>query len=1292
MALYHMSVKILSRSSGRSAVAAASYRSRSEIHDKRQGLNFDYSNKKDLGYSEILAPEDSPEWVYDRSELWNRVEEREKRKDSQLAREVEVALPRELNPEQQVDLLRDFCNDNFVKHGMIADVNVHQDKNNPHAHIMLTMRKVEGESFGEKERSWNSKARIMKWREEWANVQNIHLAKAGYDIRVDHKSFEDQGVELTPQTKRGITFHAGDIDFERTEEYNEGLLENGTKIIENPEIALDHITKYQSTFTHDDLIEYVRSHSHESQFHEALNAVTKSPEILLVEKNEYDRFSKFTTKSLQNLEAKMLTDAIVMNAQHDHTVADKYINQAVVNCNLSQEQGQVLKQTIEGGNIHAIIGHAGTGKSYTLNAIREAYEAQGYELQGTSLAGVAAEGLENSSGIKSTTIAKKLYDWDKGRNQLNSKTILVVDEAGMVGTRQMQRILEESEKAGAKVILVGDTKQTQAIEAGGAFRGVIENIDTSRLTEVWRQKEEWQREATKLLSGNRNDICKAIDQYDSNGNIHLHKDYKHAASKLLMQYVNDYKEDQTSLMIAHTNDDVSRLNIVARQNLQKNGKLTDNEYKIETSTGTKNFVEGDRVLFTQKEEALKLNNGSFGTIKKINENGSMVVTLDNQTDVAFDTKQYNKFTHGYAATVHKLQGATVDKTYVLASQGFDRHIGYVAMSRHRNSMNLYYSEDKFQNYEDLKRKFSNLGDKELIADYSGQNIADKVLKKLTDKNATFSMEKYEKVAAEIPEDKIKAQEHVKDNVVAVGYDAKGKLKYSTRDMVESELKLFESTRRLSSNKSHVVEQGDIDKATNHKTLDNNQRFVINRVAGGNGLTIVNYEYGTDRKTVAAALKDIYQEKGYVVEGVALSGMGARSFENESGVSSKTVSQTLWEWEKGKNKLNNKSVIMIDNANRVGTRSVENIVSEAEKAGAKVIMFGDDQSLQSIEAGGVYRGLLQHTKTDRVTLGRTNKQDISWEAQGQDLLRGAQKDAEKAVDLYVEHGRIERTDNPAQSVVDDWINQVKNSGFTKNAMLAYTNKDVKKLNSMARSEIYDLGYIDRKNETEVQTNKHGKLKLSGGDRIIFLKKDTATDIKSGTYGTVLEVAKDKLSVRLDGGKLVQVDTKLYGDFNYGYASTVYRGAKGTENAYILSHKRFNKHITQAALSSSNNVKMYHDFKDYSEMKWTLSRPGDKDITADYPMETKAYKITVKVSENSQAAERYVLVKPQINKDAEKKQLNRQAMGFAKYNSIKAGLKSDALKDMTVKVEQVPLEKYHEHENKLNKNKDKEIGRG
>ena len=208
MAIYHFSAKVISRANGSSAVASAAYRAAERLHDDRLGRTQDFSNKAGVVHSEIMLPEGAPERLNDRATLWNEVEAGEKRKDAQLAREVEFSIPRELNQQQGVQLARDFVEKQFVDRGMVADLNVHWDyaedgSHKPHAHVMLSMREVARQGFGQKVRDWNRTELLQGWREAWADHVNERLASLDIDARIDHRTLEAQGIELEPQHKMG---------------------------------------------------------------------------------------------------------------------------------------------------------------------------------------------------------------------------------------------------------------------------------------------------------------------------------------------------------------------------------------------------------------------------------------------------------------------------------------------------------------------------------------------------------------------------------------------------------------------------------------------------------------------------------------------------------------------------------------------------------------------------------------------------------------------------------------------------------------------------------------------------------------------------------------------------------------------------------------------------------------------------------------------------------------------------------------------------------------------------------
>ncbi|MDO6670457.1 MobQ family relaxase [Paracoccus sp. 1_MG-2023] len=209
MAIYHLRASMISRSQGRSATAAIAYRVAERIEDRRTGLVFDYAKRGGVDHTEILAPDHAPDWVSNRSELWNRVEEAETRKNSQVAREVRVALPAELTHAQRIELVRDFAQEQFVDRGMVADIALHApgrdgDDRNHHAHILLTTREIDPEGFTTKNRDWNKVELLEDWREAWAQGANLALERAGIEERIDHRTLEaqrDEALELAAEAR-----------------------------------------------------------------------------------------------------------------------------------------------------------------------------------------------------------------------------------------------------------------------------------------------------------------------------------------------------------------------------------------------------------------------------------------------------------------------------------------------------------------------------------------------------------------------------------------------------------------------------------------------------------------------------------------------------------------------------------------------------------------------------------------------------------------------------------------------------------------------------------------------------------------------------------------------------------------------------------------------------------------------------------------------------------------------------------------------------------------------------------
>lgn len=729
MAIYHLHVKVIGRKAGSSAVASAAYRSGSRLRDERLDRSHDFSAKRGVVHSEIMLPEGAPEHLGDRERLWNEVEAVEMRKDAQLAREVEFSLPRELTQAQGIELARDFAQAEFVDQGMIADVNVHWDIGEdgmpkPHAHVMLTMRSVDENGFGQKVRDWNRTEMVERWRERWAALANERLAELDIDARIDHRRLEAQGIPLEPQSQIGAPAQRiegeGIEAADRAEMHREIARNNGARIIADPSFALDAITQQQSTFTRRDMAMFAHRHSDGiDQFNEVMGAMRGSPDLVELGKDGRGE-DRFTIRDMIEAEQRLHRSAELMAGRERHAVGDADRDMALARAEtrglvLSGEQAHALSHVTDGRDLGVVVGYAGTGKSAMLGVAREAWEAAGYEVRGVVLSGIAAENLESGSGIASRTIASMEHGWEQGRDMLTSRDVLVIDEAGMVGTRQLERVLSHAAEAGAKVVLVGDPQQLQSIEAGAAFRSIHERHGGAEIGEVRRQREDWQRDATRDLATGK--TGNAIHAYDRHGMVHIAETREQARGDLIERWDRERQAnpDATRIILTHTNDEVRALNEAARQKMRDAGNLGD-EVRVTVERGERHFAAGDRVMFLQNERGLGVKNGTLGTIEQVSEK-SLTVRADDGRSVAFDLKDYNKIDHGYAATIHKAQGMTVDRTHVLATPGMDAHGSYVALSRHRDGTDLHYGRDDFADQNRLVRSLSRDRAKDMATDY-----------------------------------------------------------------------------------------------------------------------------------------------------------------------------------------------------------------------------------------------------------------------------------------------------------------------------------------------------------------------------------------------------------------------------------------------------------------------------------------------------------------------------------------------------------------------------------------------
>ncbi len=742
MAVPHFSVSIVARGSGRSAVLSAAYRHCAKMEFEREARTIDYSSKQGLLHEEFVIPEDAPEWlqamIADRSvsgaseAFWNKVEAFEKRSDAQLAKDVTIALPIELTADQNIALVRDFVERHITAKGMVADWVFHDAPGNPHIHLMTTLRPLTEDGFGAKKVAVlgadgnpvrNDAGKIVydlwaggaddfnAFRDGWFAIQNQHLALSGLDIRIDGRSFEKQGIELTPTIHLGVGTKAierkGDggeekVALERLELQEERRAENARRIQRNPEIVLDLITREKSVFEERDVAKILYRYIDDaSVFQNLMARILQSPQALRLERDRMDlatgdrAAAKYTTRDLITVEARMANQSIWLSQRSSHAVKATLLRGVFSRHDrLSDEQKAAIEHVAGSERIAAVIGRAGAGKTTMMKAAREAWEAAGYSVVGGALAGKAAEGLDKEAGIASRTLSAWELRWDQQRDRLDDKTVFVLDEAGMVSSRQMARFVEAVTTSGAKLVLIGDPEQLQPIEAGAAFRAISERIGYAELGTIYRQRAQWMRDASLDLA--RGNVSAALDAYAQRDMVRTAWAKDEAITSLIADWDREYDPAKATLILAHRRVDVRLLNEMARGKLVERGAI-EAGHAFKTDDGTRHFAAGDQIVFLKNEGSLGVKNGMLARVVEA-QPGRLVAEIGDGEDrrqVVVEQRFYANVDHGYATTVHKSQGATVDRVKVLASSTLDRHLSYVAMTRHRETAELYVGLEEF---------------------------------------------------------------------------------------------------------------------------------------------------------------------------------------------------------------------------------------------------------------------------------------------------------------------------------------------------------------------------------------------------------------------------------------------------------------------------------------------------------------------------------------------------------------------------------------------------------------------
>ncbi len=717
MAIAFAHVSIHSRSKGHSAIAASSYRTGTRLFDSRTGRTHDYSNRHDVAYTAILLPEGCDEAFADREFLWNQVELAEKRRDAQLCKDVVLALPKELDLNLQIELVKRFAQTHFVDNGLPADIAIHDHGDgNPHAHILIPTRRLEKDQFSKyKARDLNpafAKGYVVEhdyWGERWRDMQNAF--------------FEEKNIDLSVDLNHIIAeHHQGKIKADD----NHYLLDDNKIIREtrlelaraNVENVIQHLASLHSVFTRRDveklLFKTFKDTQKADEYLTLVEQVLAHTDVINLGNNDKGR-ECYTTRHQYIQEARLRDNIETMMQRQNHVFVNG-IERLAKQYQLNDEQHEALIYIARSPDISVVIGRPGVGKSYLLKPVKEYFEANHRHVLGAALSGKVAKSMQTETGIASSTIASLVWRLNNNKLQLTNQHVLIIDEAGMVDFDNMALLINKAKKAGSKVVLVGDPDQLKPINKGEIFRGIAAITGYIELENIRRQQDAGDRQASlSLAKGNIDD---ALQHYANKGAVFLGASPMAATEQLIDDWQKDITEAsiKDSILLAFTRAAVADLNQKARSALKEKNLLGDEEIDFHGFDKELKISTGDRLLFRQNDRELGVRNGDLGTVKFACKQ-QLQVELDSGAKITIP-KTYQSIDYGYALTVHKSQSMTAEHAKVLIdSKYWDRHLSFVAMTRHKQSLNIYADTTNHPSMNNLKRTLARSTTKDNVIDW-----------------------------------------------------------------------------------------------------------------------------------------------------------------------------------------------------------------------------------------------------------------------------------------------------------------------------------------------------------------------------------------------------------------------------------------------------------------------------------------------------------------------------------------------------------------------------------------------
>lgn len=479
----------------------------------------------------------------------------------------------------------------------------------------------------------------------------------------------------------------------------------------DPGAVLEALTEQRATFTAADLeralAKQIEGELDRAQFAER---IVSHPEAVRLRDGETARF---TSQAALAAEQHVLRAADGLARDDRHELGDH--GRAVLRqekfATIRDDQLLAFNAATGAAGLALIDGKAGTGKSYTMAAIREAYEANGYRVIGLAPTNAVAEDMRRDGFQQSGTVHSELFALNNERTTWTNRTVVMVDEAAMLDTKLMAMVTAHAQDAGAKLILVGDDRQLASIDRGGMFGALKDRYGAAGLQFIDRQRDRDDRRAAELLA--EGNFSSALELYQAKGGIQWTRTQSEARAALVAQWAKDTaaQPDRSRFVFAYTNADVAQLNAALRAVRQERGELGP-DHSLPTKDGEQPFAAGDRLQLTSTDKKRDLINGAVGTVLQI-EGSSLTVQFDGRKGAitTFDAQEFGAFRHGYAGTIYKGQGRTLDQTYLYHSEQWRSAASYVALTRHRDKAALFVATNTARDVTQLARQMARVDDR-----------------------------------------------------------------------------------------------------------------------------------------------------------------------------------------------------------------------------------------------------------------------------------------------------------------------------------------------------------------------------------------------------------------------------------------------------------------------------------------------------------------------------------------------------------------------------------------------------